>query len=166
MIRSGIRSSGIAALLLAAGMAASGTASADQWKAVGWFGWFGVGKAMEVEKGHYYWTGEFSGSFQNDKGAGSLFHLSGIRCPAWNDLNFNTGKGSSGGYCVIKDANGDQATLVWSIPPGPIGGAPGTFTFTSGTGKYQGISGTYPFVGVTQVNWADGMATGYATWNR
>lgn len=144
----------------------SAPAMADDWKAVGYFGWFGVGKAMEVEKGHYYWTGEFSGSFQSDAGPGGLFHNAGVRCPAWNDLNFNTGKGSSGGYCIVRDPNGDQATLSWSIPPGPIGGAPGTFTFLSGTGKYQGARGTYPFVGVTQVNWADGMATGYATWNR
>jgi hypothetical protein len=148
------------------GLALSTPALADQWKAVGFFGWFGVGKVMEVEKGHYYWTGEFSGTFQNDKGPGSAFHMSGVRCPAYNDMNFNTGKGNSGGYCVIKDANGDQATLVWTIPPGPVGKGPGTFTFISGTGKYEGIKGTYPFVGVTEVNWADGMATGYSTWNR
>jgi hypothetical protein len=160
------RFGGIGALLLAAGMTVSGAASADEWKATGWFGWFGVGKAMEVEKGLYYWTGEFSGSFQNDKGPGSLFHMAGVRCPAWNDLNFNTGKGSSGGYCVVRDASGDTVTMSWSIPPAPIGKGPGTFTILSGTGKYQGAKGTYPFVGVTEVNWADGMVTGYATWNR
>ncbi len=165
MSTSGIRCSGIGALLLAAGMTVSGTAAADQWKAVGFFGWFGVGKVMEVEKGHYYWTGEFSGTFQNDKGAGSVFHMSGVRCPAYNDINLNTGKASAAGYCVVKDANGDQATMTWTVQ-GPVGRTAGTYTFTSGTGKYQGISGTYPFVGVTEVNWADGMATGYSTWNR
>lgn len=151
--------------LMAGGLALPGPAAADQWKAVGWFGWFGVGKAMEVEKGHYYWTGEFSGSFQNDKGPGGLFHLAGIRCPAWFDLNVNTGKSTAGGYCVIRDGDGDQATVTWSNA-GDGHTSPGSFTFTSGTGKYAGIKGTYPFTGVTTINWADGMSTGHATWNR
>ena len=148
------------------GLALSTPVLADQWKAVGFFGWFGVGKVMEVEKGHYYWTGEFSGTFQSDKGAGALFNMSGVRCPAYNDINLNTGKSTAGGYCVIKDANGDQATLVWTLPSGPVGRLSGSFTFTSGTGKYEGIKGTYPFVAVTEVNWPDGAVTGYAIWNR
>ena len=38
--------------------------------------------------------------------------------------------------------------------------------WTGGTGKYKGISGSNTFVGVLQVNFADGTASGYATWNR
>ena len=33
------------------------------------------------------------------------------------------------------------------------------------TGEF-GITGDNTFVGVTQVNWADGTSSGYATWNR
>jgi hypothetical protein len=43
----------------------------------------------------------------------------------------------------------------WSGPAG-----------TGGTGKYKGLSGDNTFVGVTQVNWADGTSSGYSTWNR
>jgi hypothetical protein len=65
-----------AALAACAGITVS--ARAQEWKAVGEMGWFGVGKAHEVEKGHLYWVGEFSGTFFNDKGEGSLFHKSGV----------------------------------------------------------------------------------------
>jgi hypothetical protein len=83
-----------------------------------------------------------------------LFHRAGVKCPSWFDSDLNNKKSNGGGYCVIADLNGDQGRL------------PGTFQYTSGTGKYQGISGDNTFVGVTQVNWKDGTSSGYATWNR
>lgn len=136
-------------------------------KVTGHFGWFGVGKAFEIEKGHFYWVGEFSGTFFNDKGAG-MFHLAGVKCPAWYDADFNNAKSKAGGYCIVTDLDGDQAYLTWvnAGTPGPGGRGPGTFTYTGGTGKYKGLSGDNTFVGVTQVNWADGTSSGYATWNR
>ncbi len=88
-----------------------------------------------------------------------------MRCPGWNDLNFATNKGKAGGYCILRDADGDQAFSVWESSGNATAGK-GTFTFTGGTGKYQSIRGIYPFVGVSQINWADGIVTGYATWNR
>jgi hypothetical protein len=147
------------------GLAAASLAQAEDWKVQGSFGWFGVGKAYEIEKGHFYWVGEFSGTFFNDKGKGSPFHLAGVKCPAYNDLNLNAKKSTAAGYCVLSDADGDQAFLSWrNEGDGRTG--PGTFEWTGGTGKYKGISGSNAFVGVTQVNWADGTASGYATWNR
>ncbi|PWT72069.1 MAG: hypothetical protein C5B46_07310 [Proteobacteria bacterium] len=142
-----------------------GTALAEDWKVIGEFGWFGVGKAYQIEKGHYYWVGEFTGTFFNDKGKGSLFHRAGVKCPAYNDLDLNTKKNRAGGYCIITDTDGDQAYLTWQNQGDTVAG-PGTFQYTGGTGKYQGISGNNTFVGVTQVNWQDGTASGYATWNR
>ncbi|MBM3393958.1 MAG: hypothetical protein FJY37_04870 [Betaproteobacteria bacterium] len=146
------------------------SANAAEWDNVkGYFGWFGVGKAYEIEKGHYYWVGEFSDTFFNDKVAGSIFRLAGVKCPAFNDLDFNKNKGNAGGYCIITDLQGNQVFLSWSNAAnsaGPGAQGPGTFQYTGGTGKYKGISGNNTFVGVTQVNWADGTASGYATWNR
>ena len=152
-------------LALVAGLAAVPAVHAQEAKPVGEFGWLGVGKAHELEKGHYFWVGEFSGSFFNDKGPGSLFHLAGVKCPAFNDLNFVTGTAKSGGYCIVADADGDQAYLSWQLSGTPKIGT-GTFTLTGGTGKYKDIRGTSPFTGSTQVNWADGTASGYAIWNR
>jgi hypothetical protein len=88
-----------------------GTAHAEDWKVTGEFGWFDVGKAYEVEKGHYYWVGEFSGTFFNDRGEGSLFHRAGVKCPAFNDLEFNNKKGHAAGYCIVTDVDGDLAYL-------------------------------------------------------
>jgi hypothetical protein len=137
-------------------------------KVTGEFGWFAVGKAQQIEKGHFYWVGEFSGTFFNDKGEGSMFHRAGVKCPAWLDADFNNNKSKAGGYCIFTDLDGDQAYVTWQNAgtPGPGGRGPGTFTYTGGTGKYQGLTGSNTFVGVTQVNWADGTSSGYSTWNR
>jgi hypothetical protein len=59
------------------GLVFCGTTHAQDLKATGVFGWLGVGKAYEIDKGHLYWMGEFRGTFTNDKGNGSLFHLAG-----------------------------------------------------------------------------------------
>jgi hypothetical protein len=75
-----------------AAMFAIATPALAQDKAIGEFGWFGVGKAYEIEKGHYYWVGEFSGTFFNDKGPGSMFHRAGVKCPAYFDADFNNKK--------------------------------------------------------------------------
>ena len=144
---------------------AVGPAHSEDWKVTGAFGFFAVGKAQQLEKGHVYWVGEFSGTFFNDKGNGSPFHLAGVRCPAFNDLDFNHKKNKAAGICVISDLNGDQAYLTWRCE-GDTRTCPGTFDYTGGTGRYQGISGSNTFTGGTLVNWPDGMGTSYATWNR
>lgn len=157
-------------LVTLAGLALSfglGTpAHAEDWKVVGTFGWFGVGKAYEIDKGHIYWVGEFSGTFFNDKGKGSLFDKAAVKCPAHNDIDTIKKKNSYAGYCIITDTDGDQAYLKWQ-GGGDTKVGPGTWEYTGGTGKYKDISGSnYTFVGFNQVNWADGTASGYATWNR
>jgi len=150
-------------------LALSPAAHAQNWKAVGHFGWFGVGKAHQIEEGHFYWVGEFSGTFFSDKGEGGLFHLAGVKCPAYYDLDLNKDRTKAGGYCIITDIDGDQAYVKWenattSTKPGSPG--PGMFEYTGGTGKYSGISGKNRFVGITLVNWADGTTSGYSTWGR
>jgi hypothetical protein len=133
-------------------------------KAKGQFGWFGVGKTYEIDKGHYYWVGEFTGTFFNDKGEGAMFHKAGVKCPAFYEIDAN-GKTNGGGYCVITDKDGDQAFCQWKNS-GTSDYGPGTFQFVGGTGKYSGLKGDNTFVGVTQVFWKDGTSTGYAIWNR
>src|SRR5690242_15702441 len=101
-----------AALALTLGMV--GSAFGEDIKPVGEFGWFGVGKAQQLEKGHVYWVGEFSGSFFSDKGEGSPFHGAGLRCPGFNDLDFNNKRNKAAGTCVVSDHSGaDQAFLSW-----------------------------------------------------
>jgi hypothetical protein len=155
----------ITAAAVAAAIGLGSPAHSEGWKPVGQAGFFAVGKAYPIEKGHLYWVGEYSGTFFSDKGEGSLFHQAGVKCPAFTDLDTNKKIGKGGGYCIISDHAGDQAFLSWQ---GEGDGVTynGTFEFTGGTGKYQGITGKNTFTGHIQVNWQDGTSTGYATWNR
>jgi hypothetical protein len=158
------RCSRVAAVLLGCGL--SSVAVASDWKVTGEFGWLGVGKAQQLEKGHLFWVGEFSGTFFNDKGDGSPFHFAGVRCPASNDVDLNHKKNRAAGTCVISEPGGnDQAYLTWQCE-GDTEVCHGTFDYTGGTGKYQGVSGSNKFTGVIHVNWPDGMVSGYALWNR
>jgi len=144
----------------------SSVATAQDWKAVGNFGWFGVGKMQEIEKGHFYWVGEFSGTFFSDKGAGGLFHNAGVKCPAFYDVDMNAGKHTSGGYCIVADVEGDQAYLSWSNKGDGRNGT-GTFTYTGGTGKYKGIKGPGgAFTTLLHAPWPDGTTSGLSNWNK
>jgi hypothetical protein len=40
------------ALTAAIGLSVYGTSHAEDWKVTGAFGWFGVGKTYQIEKGH------------------------------------------------------------------------------------------------------------------
>jgi hypothetical protein len=149
----------------AAGFAVCSSAYAEDWKAIGNFGWLGVGKAYEVEKGHLYWVGEFSGAFLNDKGKGSLMDQSGWKCPGFNEVDVNNKKSKAAGMCIVKDTDGDQAYSRWQCE-GDGATCSGTIDYAGGTGKYQGINGHNTFLGHIQVNWSDGTASGYSTINR
>lgn len=155
-------------VVLAAALTAAAPVVAQD-KVVGEFGWYGVGKALELEKGHYFWVGEFSGTFFNEKGEGSPMHKSGMKCPGYNDLNFAKGTTHSGGICIVTDLDGDRLYLTWRIPsgnPAPGSRNAGTVEYNGGTGKYLTWTGKFPFMGTVQINWADGTATGYASWVR
>jgi hypothetical protein len=139
---------------------------ADDWKAIGYFGWSGVGKVYQIEKGHIYWVGDFSGSFASDKGPGSPLDQTGWKCPGFNDLDFNNKKSKAAGHCIVTDpASGDQLYSVWQCE-GDTTACHGTNDYTGGTGRFQGVTGGNTFVGHTQVNWPDGSASGYSTINR
>jgi hypothetical protein len=163
MHRSMSRLGAAAAVALALGSACP--AHSEDWKVTGEFGWFATGKAYQIEKGHVYWMGEFSGTFINDKGTGSLFDHAGVRCPAFDDVDLNNKKDRAAGYCIISDTGGDQAYLTWQ-GEGDTGTGHGMFEYTGGTGKYQGISGKNTFTYTTLVRWQDGTASGHSTWNR
>jgi hypothetical protein len=140
-------------------------AAAQDYKVVGQFGWFGVGKATEMEKDHVLWVGEFSGTFFNDKGANSLFDRSPVRCPGSYDLNFGKKEGHASGYCIIMGEGSDQAFAKWSCD-GDTVDCSGTFEYTGGTGRYQSATGNNTFRARTVTNWKDGNVSGFATWNR
>jgi hypothetical protein len=151
---------------LSAGLTFSAATRAEDWKPVGTHAWFGVGKAYEIGKGHFYWVGEFSGTFLSDQGEKGLFDRAGVKCPAWFDTDSNTKKAKGGGVCVIADHDGDQAYVTWQGEGTPGQAVPISAQFTGGTGKYKEIKGSMNNHGETSVNWSDGTSSGYATWNR
>jgi hypothetical protein len=153
------------AILLTAIVLATGAARADDWKAVGSFGWFGVGKAHQIEKGHIYFVGEFAGTFFSDQGDKGVFDKNGVKCPAFYDIDANNKKGRAGGYCTVGNAAGDQAYISWSCEGDGVN-CQGPFTITGGIGKYAPANGSYNFHAVTEVNWADGTVTGMSLWNK
>jgi hypothetical protein len=159
-----MRKSTLGMLVGAAALAAAcGAASADDWRATGQFGWFGVGKVHQIEKGHVYFVGEFSGTFFSDKGDAGLFDKNGVKCPAFYDIDMNNKKGRAGGYCIVSDSAGNQAYINWSCEGDGVHCA-GPFSYTGGTGKYAAASGSYSFLATTEVNWADGTVTGVSLW--
>ncbi len=141
-------------LLIAAGVVVLllGTSAeaqpAKQGKYRGTFGNWGVGTVHELEKGHVFFVGEFSGVFFNDVANGFIDKTS-VSCPGVNDLVNGVSLANSG-YCIVTDKDGDKAYLVWKGKgTGPnVGG--GDFQWTGGTGKYAGIKGnnTYRYTGI------------------
>ena len=57
------------------------------------------------------------------------------------DMNIKTGAGSSYGYDVLTDKDGDKVIHKWEGGPGKSGRWEGTVTFIEGTGKWKGIKG-------------------------
>jgi hypothetical protein len=150
---------------VSAGLIVSGGAQAEDWKPVGQFGWSSVGKSYEIEKGHSYWVGEYSGTFFNDKGEQNLLDHAGVKCPAWGDFDLNNKKIKEGGVCIMTDLDGDRAYATFQ-GAGIPSHTKGTWEWTGGTGKYKEIKGSNTYAGSLSVNWVDGTASGYATWNR
>jgi len=141
-------------------------AAAEDYRVIGQFGYYGVGHATEIEKDHLYWTGEFSGTFFNDKGPNSLFDRAGVKCPAFNDLEIAKKKNHAGGYCIIEVGSpADQAFAKWSCE-GDVDTCTGTFEYIGGTGKFQSASGSNTFKATNTAPWKDGNISGVATWNR
>src|SRR5437867_2016424 len=120
----------------------------------GKFGWYAVGKGFEIEKGHEFWVGEFSGTFFNDAGEGFMHETSWV-CPGVNDV-INGVSQVSHGYCVITDKDGDKAFLVWKAGKG----FEGDFQWTGGTGKYTGITGNNAFTALL----IGPTPSGYSLW--
>lgn len=71
-----------------------------------------------------------------------LFNHWTWHCWGWGD--FTNGMGQDHGYCVGTDPTGDQVALNFSSDKHPMDQkiVPGSFTLTTGTGKYTGISGS------------------------
>lgn len=114
----------------------------------GTFGARAAGTAHELEKGHVFFVGGFSGVFFNDHSGGFLDKTS-VECPGVADI-VNGLDIAGHGYCIVTDMAGDKACLVWKARDTSPGVGNGEFQWTGGTGKYNGIKGnnTFRFVSI------------------
>jgi hypothetical protein len=136
-------------------LAARGTYQAHFW-------WQEHGEWFEVENGHRFFAGKFTGTFFNDAGSGFLHRASAV-CPGVLD-NFKD-SASGHGYCVITDEDADQATLVWRC-----GSAreprcqERAAEWAGGTGKYSGLKGSQRFSVVLRSTGNEGFAVFKGEW--
>jgi hypothetical protein len=129
----------------------SATAEAQlpkQGKYRGTLGARAVGTTHEIEKGHVFFVGAFSGVFFNDVANGFL-DKSLVECPGVNDIVNGLSIGNHG-YCTVTDKDGDKAFAVWKGKDTSPNVGGGDFQWTGGTGKYSGIKGnnTYRYAGI------------------
>jgi hypothetical protein len=79
-------------------------------------------------------------------GEGIIDHLTN-RC--WGIGDFTNGMGKSHGYCLAIDPAGDQIVTDWSENENHALNArevAGSFTYTTGTGKFAGITGSGTYI--------------------
>ena len=110
----------------------------------------GAGTIHELEKGHIFFVGGFSGVFFNDVANGFIDRTS-VECPGVNDIVDGLSIGNHG-YCIVTDKDGDKAFVVWKGEDTRPNVGGGDFQWTGGTGKYSGIKGnnTYRYTGIGQ----------------
>jgi len=133
------------------------------------FGWYGVtGNFKQITPTKILWSGEFSGSMFADD-LNSPLHEASIRCPGWQDMDFEKNTASLAGYCMVIDKKGNKASMEWTgtgttNPPVTVG----TWKWVSGDGPYADLAGKSggKWRGMTVSNWPDGVATGVAYWNK
>jgi len=122
------------------------------------FGYHTVVKGSEIDKDHYFATGETIGTIFNDTGRGFL-HAAAVVCPLANDR----AKGVSNvhGYCIVTDSDGDKAFMAWKCRSPQLGArCEGEFQWIGGTGKFMGLTGNNTFNG----GGVPKTVSGYALW--
>jgi hypothetical protein len=132
----------LSALTLSAAMSfgAAATMAADLPKEgtySGTYSAFGTFKATSIGKERLLTTiDESIMTLTNGFGDHVIWHC-------WGSGDYTNGVGQDSGYCVATDPSGDQFVDNWSIVKHELGGnAIVRDLYTSGTGKYTGITGS------------------------
>jgi hypothetical protein len=130
----------VAALL---GATAQAQQQQESGKDTGKYGTQGINQIYELEKGHVYSVGMGHGVFFNDV-AGGFLDKTAVVCPGVTGIVDGTIRTRSG-YCILTDKDGDKAFLVFQLKGVAVGVSEGTFQWTGGTGKYDGLQGNNVF---------------------
>ena len=105
-------------------------------------GWASDGDPIQVGPDTSYWSAGFWGVSFSDAGKGFLHNVAWY-CPAF--INIESGDMRARGSCAYTDEDSDKFFGDWE-GTAPAGGEfAGNVVYTSGTGKYEGISGGNTF---------------------
>ena len=121
----------------------------------------GEGTVYQIAPETMLFLGAFEGIIYAETAEGKLDE-GFIRCHGSQTIDMKTGKTSGEGYCMITPSAGDVVYATWSCR-GEVGGCKGDFKLTSGTGQYEGISGSSKLVVRSALNTlVVGMSSGSA----
>lgn len=153
----------------AAGLAlAASVAAVPAWAEEGTFqarfGFLAVGSVTPLEEGHVFWSGHFSGSLSDLSGQGPV-HNAFVQCPGTNDLDLNAGTAALEGYCVVSDGGESRIFIRWNCTGRPGTCDEGRAEWTSGTGRWAGLTATATFTAQLGPALSDGSVPGYAVWD-
>ncbi len=109
----------------------------------------GEGMLFQVEDQQVYFVGGYVGVMVvgNDKEA---LNAATMICPATIETNLATGDQSGHGRCILTDKDDNKVFAKWTCYGTPAH-CKGAFTFTGGTGRFEGISGINEFFVKTDV---------------
>ena len=105
--------------------------------------WVGQGRIFRTGLNDALFLGAFGGVLYVETEEGKLDAVDMI-CPGTVDIELKSGAQEGSGHCAITDEEGDQVFATWTCDGKQLMGCKGTFTLTSGTGKFEGITGKSP----------------------
>jgi hypothetical protein len=105
--------------------------------------WVGQGRIFQTGENNALFLGAFGGVLYVESEEGKLDAVELI-CPGTVDIELKSGAQEGSGKCIVTDEDGDRVFADWVCSGPELLGCKGTFTLTSGTGKFQGITGKSP----------------------
>ena len=105
--------------------------------------WVGQGRIFQTGVNQAMFLGAWGGVLYVESEEGKLDAVD-LVCPGSVDIELKSGAQEGSGNCAITDEDGDQVFATWTCDGQQLVGCNGTFTLTSGTGKFEGITGKSP----------------------
>ncbi len=105
--------------------------------------WVGQGRIFQTGVNEAMFLGAWGGVLYVESEEGKLDAVD-LVCPGSVDIELKSGEQQGSGHCAITDEEGDQVFATWTCDGKELMGCQGTFTLTSGTGKFEGITGKSP----------------------
>ena len=162
----------IGVLLSVVGAAFATSALAEEGTISAYSPWQGSGQIYPTAVDRATFVGAFHGMMFVDREDGLV--ISGhIVCPAILEISLVDGTQAGHGLCTMSHANGERIFVNWRCSGSHLAGCSGEFSFTGGTGEYEGITGGGKLLALSAVNEFTALipgsvvqrtATGMAIW--